>query len=325
MDEHLPKLALDLESSAESLMALNKTMGLRVNFGHVMIGKRPRGVGDDTTYPAFTKLMNMYSSRGGAAFENRLGDAGKAEQLLQYISRPEAGICKNMQDMRRGCEVVVVADGLQIKTEADYNPQRMQLAMVRATRPELWARWNWTVAAPDMEHDWNIRMDAWDNVDVPHEFKDLAKRVSVIFKPGQGTILPSPQVNTIKLAGLHEQITEIRARSWAIIPFKESNYVLKINITKILKGSCTVGEESITWGVELYAPHWEESVNHARGGRKDWGKGLENIWEEGDDLQSRLGCFVRTILEVQALLDRVHADTASSYRARKSDAVSLRT
>ncbi|KAF9767912.1 hypothetical protein IL306_014852 [Fusarium sp. DS 682] len=312
MDEHLPKLASDLTSSSEGLMALNKTMGLRVNFGHVMIGKRPRGDKNRTTYPEFARLMNMYSSRGGAIFENRLGDAGKAEQLLQYISRPEAGICKNMQDMRRGCEVVVVADGLQIKTEADYNPQLMQLAMVRATKPEPWARWNWTVAAPDMEHDWNIRMDAWDKVDVPHEFRDLPKRVSIIFKPDEATILPVPEVNTIKLAGLDEQITEIRARSWAIIPFKESDYVLKINITKTLKGSRTIREKNITWGVELYAPHWEESVNHASGGRKDWGKGLENIWEEGDDLQSRLGCFVRTILEVQALLDRVHADTASS-------------
>lgn len=55
-----------------------------------------------------------------------------------------------MKDMRRGCEVVVVANGLQIKTEADYNPQRMQLAMVRATRPETRARWSWTTAAPDM-------------------------------------------------------------------------------------------------------------------------------------------------------------------------------
>lgn len=55
-----------------------------------------------------------------------------------------------MKDMRRGCEVVVVASGLQIKTEADYNPQLMQLAMVRATRPETRARWSWTIAAPNM-------------------------------------------------------------------------------------------------------------------------------------------------------------------------------
>ncbi|RKK66943.1 hypothetical protein BFJ69_g14948 [Fusarium oxysporum] len=312
MDEHLPRLASDLASSAEGLMALNKTMGLRVNFGYVIIAKRPKGTEDEIAFAHFTRLMNMYPSRGGASIVTRLGDANEAEQLLQYISRPEAGICKNMKDMRRGCEVVVVASGLQIKTEADYNPQLMQLAMVRATRPETRARWSWTIAAPNMEHDWNIRMDAWDKVDVPTEFRDLAKRISVVFKPDEGTILPLPKVNTSKLAIPDEQITEIQARSWAIIPFKESPYVLKINITKTLKGSRTIGEQNVTWGVELYAPHWEESVNHSSGGRKDWGEGLENIWEEGDDLQSRLGCFLRIIMEVQALLNRVHADTASS-------------
>ncbi|KAF4947219.1 hypothetical protein FGADI_10527 [Fusarium gaditjirri] len=312
MDEHLPRLASDLGSSAEGLMALNKTMGLRVNFGHIIIDKRPRGTGDEIAFADFTRLMNKYPNHGGASIVTRLGDAHEAEQLLQYISRPEAGICKNMKDMRRGVEVVVVANGLHIKTEADYNPQLMQLAMVRATRPETRARWSWTIAAPDMEHDWNIRMDAWDKVDVPTEFRDLAKRISVVFKPDEGTILPFPKVNTSKLAIPDEQITEIQARSWAIIPFNESPYVLKINIIKTLKGSCTSGEQDVTWGVELYAPHWEESVNHSSGGRKDWGEGLENIWEEGDDLQSRLGCFLRTIMEVQALLNRVHADTASS-------------
>ncbi|KAG5744679.1 hypothetical protein H9Q69_013799 [Fusarium xylarioides] len=312
MDEHLPRLASDLASSAEGLMALNKTMGLRVSFGHVIIAKRPKGTEDEITFDHFTTLMNMYPSRGGASMVTRLGDAHEAEKLLQYISRPEAGICKSMKDMRRGCEVVVVANGLQIKTEADYNPQLMQLAMVRATRPETRARWSWTTAAPDMEHDWNIRMDAWDKVDVPTEFRDLAKRISVVFKPDEGTILPLPNVNTSKLAIPDERFTEIQARSWAIIPFKESPYVLKINITKTLKGSRTIGEQNSTWGVELYAPHWEESLNYSSRGRKDWGEGLENIWEEGDDLQSRLGCFLRTIMEVQALLNRVQADTASS-------------
>lgn len=311
MDEHLPRLASDLASSAEGLMALNKTMGLRVSFGHVIIAKRPKGTEDEIAFDQFTTLMNMYPSRGGASIVTRLEDAHEAEQLLQYISRPEAGICKNMKDMRRGCEVVVVANGLQIKTEADYNPQLMQLAMVRATRPETRARWSWTTAAPDMEHDWNIRMDAWDKVDVPTEFKDLAKRISVVFNPDEGTILPLPNVDISKLSIPDEQFTEIQARSWAIIPFKESPYVLKINITELLKGSRTIGEQNVTWGVELYAPHWEESLNYSSGGRKDWGEGLENVWEEGDNLQSRLGCFLRTTMEVQALLNRVHADTAS--------------
>ncbi|KAF4451034.1 hypothetical protein F53441_5933 [Fusarium austroafricanum] len=312
MNEHLPKLASDLASAAEGLMALNKTMGLRVNFGRVIIGQRPRGTEDKITFAEFTRLMDKYSSRGGAAFENRLEDAGKAERLLHYISRPEAGICKDMNSMKHGYEVVVVANGLEIKTEADGTSRRMQLAMVRAIRPELWPRWNWTITAPDMEHDWNVRMDAWDQVNVPTEFKDLAKKVVLVFKSDEDVLLPIPEVNTTRLAILNEQITQIRVKSWAIIPFKESGYFLKIDITKILKGARTAGEPDVNWGFELYAPHWEESMNHMNGGRKDWGKGLENIWEGDGDLKSRLGYFMRTILEVQALLNRAHAYAASS-------------
>jgi hypothetical protein len=78
-------------------------------------------------------------------------NAEKAEQLLQFILRPSSDICKVLEDVRRGCEITIVANGLEIKTEADYPSHgRIQLTMVRATRAESWARLNWTVAAPDM-------------------------------------------------------------------------------------------------------------------------------------------------------------------------------
>jgi hypothetical protein len=63
----------------------------------------------------------------------------------------EEAICSGVNEMKRGCEVIVRANGLDIKTEGDYTSGKgVQLAMVRATRPEQWARLNWTVAAPDM-------------------------------------------------------------------------------------------------------------------------------------------------------------------------------
>jgi hypothetical protein len=155
-------------------------------------------------------------------------------------------------------------------------------------------------------------MDAWDQVEVPADFKDLANKVAITLKQSDDNYLPIPNVDTAKLASLREQITEICTRSWAIVPFKESSYAIKVDVTKALKGYCAAGEPEVTWGIELYAPHWEESVNYASGGRKDWGKELENIWTEGNDFKSRLGCFMRTILEVQALLSRADAGAASA-------------
>ncbi|KAF5662592.1 hypothetical protein FHETE_7876 [Fusarium heterosporum] len=309
LDHHLPQLTSKMATSAEGLMALTKTMGLRVDFGRVIVGQRKKGTPDEITYAGLSELMGLYSSRGGGSFEYKLKNVEKAEQLVQFILQPSSGVCKSLGDIKRGYGVTVVANKLEIKTEADYPPKRgIGFTTVQATRLESFARLNWTVAAPDMQYDWSFRVDAWDQIDVPLEFKDLAKRVLLVVSLDGDAFLPVLNVNTAKLAMLDEEITEIRAGSWAVVPFKETDYVLKINVTKILKGVRTAEKAEVTWGVELYAPHWEENVNHASGGRKDWGKGLENIWMEGHDLESRLGCFMRTILEVQALLNKATAN-----------------
>ncbi|KAM0339818.1 hypothetical protein ACHAPU_010771 [Fusarium lateritium] len=311
LDHHLPQLTSKMAMSAEGLMALKQTMGLRVNFGRAILGQRKKGVPDEITYAELSKLMERYSHRGGGRFEHRLKNVEKAEQLVRFILQPSSGVCKGLGDIKRGCEVTVVANGLEIKTEADYPSRRgIELTMVRATKLETRARLNWTGVAPDMQYDWSFRADAWDQVDVPPDFKDLAKRVLLVVSPDDDAFLPILNVNTAKLAMLDDKITEIRAGSWAVVPFKETDYVLKINITKTLKGALNAEKAEVTWGVELYAPHWEENVNHASGGRKDWGEGLENIWMEGNDLESRLGCFMRTILEAQALLNKANPDAA---------------
>ncbi|KAJ4272357.1 hypothetical protein NW762_001070 [Fusarium torreyae] len=311
LDKHLHQLELSMASSVERLTSYNKTLGFRVNFGRLIIGKRKKGR-EEITYSDFAELLDAYSTRGGAAFEHRLKDVEKAEQLLQFLVRPEVLVSNGADDIKRGCEVIVATQEQEIKAEADYiSDHGIQLAMVRATKSGSSAPLSWTIAAPDMQHDWNFRVDVWDQVDVLPEFKDLAKKVALAVEPDQNILLPVPSVNTAKLAPLDHQITHIKARSWAVVPFKETDYVLKISITKTLKGTRAEGEPEATWGLELYAPHWEESVNHASGGRKDWGKGLENIWTDGHDLKSRLGGFIGTVLEVQALLNRVHADTTS--------------
>ncbi|CAG7562213.1 unnamed protein product [Fusarium equiseti] len=312
MDRHLSQLTMEVNSSSEGLIALNKMLGLRVNFGHAVITKKKRGAQDEISHSAFVDLMRVYSKRGGAVFQTRLDGDEKAEEVLRFLLQPEEAICTSEDEIKRGYEIIVRSNGLDIKTEGDYTHGKgVQLAMVRATRPEQWARLNWTVAAPDMNYDWNFRVDAWDQAEVPLEFKDLARKVSVAL-PDEDNLLPVPRVDIRKLVGLKDKITDICAKSWVIVPFKDSNYELKFNITKTLKEFGAAEEPEVTWGVELYAPHWEESVNHASGGQKDWGQGLENIWAEGNDLESRLGSFIRTILEVQSLLNRADAGTASS-------------
>ncbi|KAM5356303.1 hypothetical protein ACJ41O_002949 [Fusarium nematophilum] len=314
MDDHLQQLASTLSSSAEGLMALNKSLKLRVNFGHLSIEKRKKGSQDEIAYDDFVKLMSTYSIRGGASFETSLHDADKAEELLRYLVGPDALICNGPEGLRRSCEVTIASQGKEIQANADdIRGQRMQLSMVRACKPENWGRLNWTVSAPDMKYDWNFRVDAWDKVDVPVEFKDLAQKVWLVSNTTEDALLNVPSINTAKLATLKDQIGEIRVKSSATIPYKDTPYVLEVNVTKALRGVRAGANPVVTWGVELYAPHWDESANHISGGRRDWGKGLENIWsDDGPDVKSRLGGFLRTILEVQAHLNRAHPNAAAS-------------
>lgn len=71
MDRHLSQLTMEVNSSSEGLIALNKTLGLRVNFGHVVITKKKRGAQDEISYSDFVDLMRVYSKRGGAVFQTR--------------------------------------------------------------------------------------------------------------------------------------------------------------------------------------------------------------------------------------------------------------
>ncbi|KAF4451341.1 hypothetical protein FALBO_16346 [Fusarium albosuccineum] len=309
MNHHLQQLAVDMMSSAESLMSLNKSVRLRVNFGHLIIGKRKKGAGGEMSYDDFVKLMGMYSVRGGATFDNKLeGEPEeKAKQLIISLLDREDN-CQRSESVEQRCELTVVAQGLEIQAEVDCSHyQNMRVSMVRATKPEAWARLNWTIAAPDMLYDWNFRVDAWDDVEVPNAFKDLAQKVSLATSSNDDTFLNIPQINTTKLAALDDEISQIRLKSSAIIPIPRTLYVLEINITKTLKGPREARETDVTWGIEFYAPHWEEIANHSSGRRKDWGQELEHIWlEGGSDLKSRFGDFLQNILEVQAFLNTVH-------------------
>lgn len=122
----------------------------------------------------------------------------------------------------------------------------------------------------------------------------------------QSHILTMPLFNLTRLIPLESKINKVKLKTLATIPYKDTPYVIQIGITKSSSSLRAPTGPEITWGVEFYAPHWDESINVVRGGdrRKDWGKGLENIWQDdGPDVNSRLKGFLQTVLEVQALLN----------------------
>ncbi|KPM39983.1 hypothetical protein AK830_g6568 [Neonectria ditissima] len=313
MDKHLARLAAEITSTADTLMALNKAMKMRVNFGHLDVRARNTRGRDEIPHDEFVRLLDMYSVRGGASLETKLPEVTQAEHVIRYLINPERGICNGLEEVTRSCEVTLAIQGQEIKADAmEPVGKKMQLSMVRAIRPEIWGRMNWTVVAPDMQYDWNLRVDAWDAVNVPAAFKNIPQELMLTTNNENTTdALRIPQVDTTRLKDARNQIGQLRLKSSVIIPYKMTPYVIEISVTKAWKGGIMKDKPDLTWGIELHAAHWDETINHVSGSdhRKDWGKGLEHIWPGNEPgLEPRFEEFVGTILEVQALLDAAHSN-----------------
>ncbi|KAI5462981.1 hypothetical protein BGZ63DRAFT_412686 [Mariannaea sp. PMI_226] len=315
LEKCLPKMSTDIASSADNLMALNKQLKMRVNFGCLNIRARNTKGRDEISYHEFVKLMDMYSIRGGASLRTRLPEAKEAEQLIWYLVDPERNICGGPEELMHGYEVTLAVQDQEIKAESmEPMGQRMQLSMVRAIRPEAWAHLNWIVAAPDRAYDWSLTVNAWENLDTPAGFNDLSKKLKIEVDQDWESILKIPKVDTRQLGDLQNQIRQIGVKSSVVIPYKLTPYVIEINITRAWQEGRMSDEPQVTWGIEFYASHWDESINHVCGGerRKDWGQGLKSIWP-GDEpsLGLRFEEFLQTVLEVQSILEDAQSCLAS--------------
>ena len=71
MDGHVPRLAAELGTVAETLTALNKHMKMRVTFGQLILRQKKKGSQNEVNKDDFAKLLNMHSVRGGANLETR--------------------------------------------------------------------------------------------------------------------------------------------------------------------------------------------------------------------------------------------------------------
>ncbi|KAF7551713.1 hypothetical protein G7046_g7645 [Stylonectria norvegica] len=308
MDVALQRLPSELATSAEALRALTKDVKMRVNFAHLVVDRKKKGSQSEMTYPEFVKLMNVYSERGGARFPTALANPSEAERLLQYLCNADQGICGGREDMLHAHEVTLVVDDIELKTDIlGGNKPKPTLSSPRVTKPEAWGRLNWTVAAPDMNFDWNLRIDAWEKgINIPLGFEGFEKKLVVTPGKNSSRYIQIPQLSTLRLGDLMSRVSQTRLRSSVKITFKDTPYILEVSVTKVWNGGRTTTEPEVSWGIEFYGVHWDEGINYVSAGerRKDWGEGLVNIWSGSDpSLGVRFGDFIRTVLQVQAVLN----------------------
>lgn len=127
---------------------------------------------------------------------------------------------------------------------------------------------------------------------------------------------------------LDEQIKDVQIKTSAFIPLEHDPYIVEVSVTQTRPG-LGMTKPDLSWGVEFYGSQWEESLNNKSPGglRKDWGRGLANVWpnsNEGavtvgskdiDDLQpfeKRFGHFLSCILKAQAALEGLEIEELSN-------------
>lgn len=78
---------------------------------------------------------------------------------------------------------------------------------------------------------------------------------------------------------LDEQIKDVQIKTIAQIEFEDAPYGVEVNVTQTRPG-IKMTKPGVSWGVDFYGSQWEESLNNASpdGLRKDWGRGLVNMW-----------------------------------------------
>lgn len=147
---------------------------------------------------------------------------------------------------------------------------------------------------------------------MPAGFSDLEKKLLLVNQRtanGTGRLIQAPYLDTLKLGHLDNEISEVRLKSSVIISYLPTAYVIEVSTTRTWKGVRTSSQPEIGWGIEVYAVHWDESINYAGTGerRKDWGEELSIMWPEPESssLKERFRKFMRHVLEIQALLEGV--------------------
>lgn len=161
-------------------------------------------------------------------------------------------------------------------------------------------------------YDWNLTVEAGGSVDdIPNSLRALVRDIQVKYAVGNGP--HSLKFPTLKMPPIRSSdiaISEICLQKTACIPYKDTTWVVEVSVTQVWQGAGTMEVPTTHWGIQVYGPHWEESINYTRVGelRKDWGVDLVDVWPETADAQSledRLGAFVQSVLEIQTALEPV--------------------
>ncbi|RDA85976.1 hypothetical protein CP532_4875 [Ophiocordyceps camponoti-leonardi (nom. inval.)] len=314
--DNFNKLRGILEMSAHILQALRTGLRMRVNFGRFEIRQRKRGVGDIMTYPSFEEMVAHYSKRGGAGIHTELVDVANAEKVVQHLLQPAVGIFDHgKRPLQRQHTVTLKSRNRELISVVQAQPaQPTQLSAARMRSRELLPRLNWTVAAPDMQLDWNLQVDRCEPIPhVPATLRKIMDNISLTERGGddESSLLQPPQVK-IKPQPGSDEVESTVLKTSVILPFRTTKFVIEVSVSQSWSCMETESEPDTRWGVELYGLHWEETLEgiSCREQRDDWNAVMRSLWpSDTQDLDSGFLRFLEHVVDVQSALSALELDS----------------
>ncbi|CAH0047917.1 unnamed protein product [Clonostachys solani] len=313
----IEKIAPGLSNSMETLRGLDKDLSMRAHLGRINIRQKKTGAGREFSLKQFEQLMKTYSIRGGASLNSELADVQFVDNVIDWLSNPAHGLVQEVGEMECKCTLAIVSPECELGgTVQDVTGPSPQVWLENPFSFEHHPRLDCTVASPDRQFDWNFEVHAGIIMDTaPKGMRTMIQNLpmSGAKTPDVSRHLIFPTLKKLRPNHIDKSVNETKLKSSILLPMIETPYVVEISITKSWKGSEVAAPPTITWSVEFYGMHWNETINTASrdGRKKDWGNDMDKIWAGSDpSLESRLGDFLHCILRIQAALDDLVANQA---------------
>lgn len=86
LESHVCQLGSLLVPASDNLMALDKYLRMRVNFGSLDVRQKKKGIGEEFTYDKFADVIKVYSLRGGASLNPQY--ANSQTDIMRPVTDP---------------------------------------------------------------------------------------------------------------------------------------------------------------------------------------------------------------------------------------------
>ncbi|KAH0596451.1 hypothetical protein MHUMG1_05568 [Metarhizium humberi] len=313
----LRQLGTSFLSSTTTLQAIKRSLRMHVDFGHVIIRRRKRGIGNAMSYSDFTEMALQYGAKGGAELNTRVAEVGYVSKLVAHLLDPQTNVSREFENITYK-DSIHIRIGDQIFTgDVGYTQGRLpNLTNSRLVVSEEWPPLRWIIVAPDRKYDWALQVDSDLLVQpIPELIECLLKDIVVCTEgpPKNPADLEHRCVN-INVKNPDKwigKLSEIGTKSSALIPFRDTPFVVEISRNFAWRDVNTK-EALHSWtGIQILGRHWEDSLNYKsmHESKKDWGPHQSHIWAgSGETAEDQFAGFVCHVLEILSALEVANVD-----------------